>query len=428
MDAGTALQQSSDTTGGVGSLLQQEHTQLAPLEAQAKQTMDQPIPKPDLKKSPDAPQAPSSETPLEWAAAINVLAGIGGARARTGATTALTAFSSGMNALKQAKLDQFSQASTQWKEANQQVLDTNKEQIEAYTAALNDKKLSVSEQMAEIQRIAAEYHNDIMAQLGAARNYDGVARTLDMMQHHTDDLKTKYDQMALQEQKLQQAIDAKTKPTLDDDAISQAVESWYKTGSLNGTGISTRANNPNLVAVQNLMAKTHPDFDLAKAQLQFASQKAQTTSSARTFGNQFTRLTFASNMLDKSIPSMLAAGKNLGITPSTDFNALANVLRSHASDPAYANFRTQVRAVASDYAQFIGRGTGTVHSDEEALKILNDAMGQGSLQGFAQGINAERQNAKSAQQQTQSDIQNQSQPSGNSNGDSGGGWSIEPAQ
>lgn len=184
-------------------------------------------------------------------------------------------------------------------------------------------------------------------------------------------------------------------------AIKQAAEGILKTGSVTSAGLGY-GWNPAKQAVDNYLAAVHPDFNRGEAGLAYKEEGKEVTSVATKIAN----VRFASNMLDKSIPSMLESAKKLGLDTSTDINSIYNYAEKHLSDKDFTNFAAQIRAVASDYAQFIGRGSGTVHSDEEALKVLNQNMGQTALEGFADAINVEKKNVEEASKTTKEETLN----------------------
>lgn len=204
MDAGTALQQSTQAGGNVGDLLQQEKTTLEPMNQKVQADSQKQVPQPDLKKAPSTPD-PSGlmQDATSWVATLSVLSGLGGAFSRQHATMGLDAFAAGLNGFTKGKMDAFKEQTATWKEANQSVIENNKAQIEQYKSAMQDKKLSIDEQMAEIKTVASQYHNDVLAQAAEQKNFTLVARTIDIMQSNNDKL-------ALQVQGLQQKIDATT--------------------------------------------------------------------------------------------------------------------------------------------------------------------------------------------------------------------------
>lgn len=165
-----------------------------------------------------------------------------------------------------------------------------------------------------------------------------------------------------------------------------AIHAGAKPSSL-GLGYSI---GPVKKAVENYIAHTYPDFDMAKAQMGYSADVSAEKDLAKTAK----KIELASNILDESIPSLIDIGEKYSLGPSTDLNKVYNFIKSHASDEDKSNFSTQLRAVTTDYALFIGRGRLTVHSDKEALKILNEDMGINSLKGFQTAVKVEEENVK----------------------------------
>lgn len=159
------------------------------------------------------------------------------------------------------------------------------------------------------------------------------------------------------------------------------------------------ANNPLRAAAMRLHKEEYPDEDTADTHLGYVEK----TSEQRTLGTQVPKIKLASNILENSIPSLIDQAKKLGLSPSMDLNAVVNFARHHMSSKEYNNFSTQLRAVTTDYAQFIGRGRPTVHSDEEALKILSENGGITSLEGFQEAVGTERGNVYKGIDQTKAE-------------------------
>ena len=83
---------------------------------------------------------------------------------------------------------------------------------------------------------------------------------------------------------------------------------------------------------------------------------------------------------------------------------MIKVIAEHSNDPDYKNLQTQIRAVTTDYAQLVGRGKQTVHSDEEALGILNTKMNVASIKGFQDAVTAEKENLQKGIKDTEDDL------------------------
>jgi len=160
------------------------------------------------------------------------------------------------------------------------------------------------------------------------------------------------------------------------------------------------ANAPQREAAMRLFHEKYPEDNLATNALNYKLKQKEISQ----FANTDLQLKSASNLLDSSLPSLLDAAKQYGISDKTDLNKIRNFYQQHMSDPAYNNFRSQLRAVISDYAILTGRGKQTVHSDDEAMKILNDSMGLGSLEGFKRAATTEMKNISAANEKTKQGI------------------------
>jgi hypothetical protein len=129
-----------------------------------------------------------------------------------------------------------------------------------------------------------------------------------------------------------------------------------------------------------------PDFDYTSANRKYVAALSE----SRSVGTMAAKIKLGGNLLEKSIPPMLKAAEDVGLSESTDLNVVYNSVKRHLSDKDFAKFSTLLRATTSDYAVFLGRVSVSVHSDEEALKILHDNMGVTSLKGFSDAVDVER--------------------------------------
>jgi hypothetical protein len=152
--------------------------------------------------------------------------------------------------------------------------------------------------------------------------------------------------------------------------------------------------------IQKLAYELHPDLDISQATIDYASGKKRSLALA----GPEVKIRLASNILDESIPSLMEAADKVGLSPSTNINAVYNAVKTRLSDRDFQNFSTQLRAVTTDYANLVGRGSGTVHSDEEALKILNENKGISSLEGFRDAVSAETKNLEKGLERTRSSL------------------------
>ena len=276
-----------------------------------------------------------------------------------------------------------------------------------------------------------EAHNNLMERLavterGQDTRYDSTTRGQDMRNDSTtrgqdmrNDSTTRGQDMRNDTQRRGQ--DMRQGAGADEDKVNAAVEYAKQFG----IGSIPAWLKP---AVMERLNKDGAIKDIPKNIADNAGLKTGEQTKEKVLAQQKTQITLASNILDKSLPSLMDAAKKLGLGENIDFNSLANFAKRHMSSADYANFSTQLRAVASDYSAVINRGQRTtVHSDEEALKILPSGAGMGTLIGFGQGVKAEVGNIKKGISTTEKELKD-GEPSGISepgpNPDASG-WSFE---
>lgn len=216
--------------------------------------------------------------------------------------------------------------------------------------------------------------------------------------------------------------DEKYQAYKSDPSMTPALKAYMHSGSLSvALGASGgRAGNSyqeKAAALRRMAQEQDPDFDPAMAQFKYAGYKKELA----TVETQNGKISLASNILDSSIPSLIDSAKKLNLGPSTSINALYNAAKKQFNSSDFKNFSTQLRAATTDYAQFIGRGQGTVHSDEESLKILNENMNTSSLEGFKDAVSVERANVQKGIDDTIDSIDSKVNGKPSKSASSGGG-------
>jgi hypothetical protein len=409
MDEVTKALQGNDEASR--ALLKQQSADQAPIIDKAMKTAAQPNPEPPkLQRAPEAPKEHEfGSAAQEWTMAMAVLAGAVGAFSRQHATTALNAFQSGVNGFRQGNKEAFDDNFKQWEAASKSAVENNKILQNQYKAVLDNKKLSLDDQLTQIQLIASKYHDQLTYNAASERNMILISKIL------------KSQNAAAQKVQLATEKLNAMKPTADQSLdhykdLSEIADEYLETGDKNAAigrisrgkgGDADRATVNAIISKkmkeQNLTAK-----DIVKRRLQYASD----VSGAHRTGTQGGELQLATNLLDKSLPSMMDAARKVGLSESTDLNAIENALKKRGSSQDLANFSTQLRAAVSDYALMTGRGRLTVHSDNEAIKVLNENMGITSLQGFVDAAQTERRNVLAGVAETRENLGGADAPEG----------------
>ena len=388
-------------------LVQQEQAQMQPQIEKYNQLQSQPMPTPpDLPKTTPPPQQEDfGKESNGFLAAMAVLSTIAGARSRQHATTALNAFAAGVNGYKQGNQQAFENATKTWKESTDAAIQSAKELTDQYKEQLESRKDSQTEILNNLKLIGTANQDPLMANVDdmniAAKIYEMRLSAQEKAQEHQDIM-----QMRLAQEK--EKKEEPDKPTWTPETIEGEARYLAKTGKFSSNLGRLTSKDPNRVAALNRAFELNPQLDLA------ASEAAQAgrVSESRKEGGQAGSIEMAANLLDSSIPSLKAAAAKVHIGQFPDLNAIENYGLTHAGDKDFQNYRTQVRAVISDYSLLIGRGRQTVHSDEEAKRIFNENMGSGQLEGFTDAIQTEAENARKGVDKTQGTDSVKQAPSG----------------
>lgn len=401
------------------ALLKSQTAEQAPVIAAAQKTAAGPNPEPPkLQPTPQAPaQHEFGSDAQEWIMAMSVLSGIAGAFSAQHGTTALNAFKAGVDGFKQGDRQAFDDNFKQWEAASKSAVENNKILQDQYKSVLENKKLTLDDQLTQIQLIASKYHDQLTYNAASERNMILISKILESQE--------KAAQKADEKTKKLNAMKPTADKSLDHhEELSELADEYLSVGGANSSIISARlgrgaAGNSDRQILNTLIAQKKKeqkitDQDLIKRRLQYASD----LSGAHKTGAQGGELQLATNLLDKSLPSMMAAAKKVGLTESTDLNAIYNALKKHGSSQDLANFSTQLRAAVSDYALMTGRGRLTVHSDNEAIKVLNESMGITSLQGFVDAATTESKNVSAGVKETRENLGGSAAPA------EGGGETI----
>lgn len=380
-----------------------------------KQTAAQPMPQaPAAPKATPAPEMKQiQEDSQGWISAMSVLSALVGGRGRAKGTGALQAYAAGLNGIREGNQQAFENSYKTWKANQDAMFKEADEEMNRYKAVLEDRKMTENEQIQAINVIGAEHENTLMsdakdvAQAGAV--YDSAIKAKIGAQAFVDKLEVKKNMADAEQEKQMQKFK-------DDPATTSLADAYHSgvpiTTLVKGIGKDAQYKAQ---AIQDAAKEKYGDFDWAEQHNKYMARGSE----LRGISTMAGKIELGGSLLDKSIPSMLAAAERVGLSESTDLNTLYNTAKRHLSDQDFQNFATQLRATTSDYALFLGRGRQTVHSDQEALRILSEDMGVTSLKGFRDAVAAERANTSAAIDESLGREPKQSPAVA--------GWSIQPA-
>jgi len=207
-------------------ILAQEESEMRPLVEGVKKTVATPLPKmPHEQPVPPAPQAPdkSGQAATDWLQATLVLSAIAGAFSRNSATVALNAFAGAINGFKAGQIEKFNEDYKAWKAASERTIANNKIVTDQYQAVLQNRKISLDEQMAQIQIVATQYKDRIMFEASASKSYTMVAQLLEKQREFEAKMQHDMDKIDRTHAGRMEEIEARARQRLD----SPGGIEWY---------------------------------------------------------------------------------------------------------------------------------------------------------------------------------------------------------
>jgi hypothetical protein len=360
-----------------------------------------PIPQaPQQQKLPAAPDAKDYQKgAMEFASAMAVLGAVAGRFTRAPGGAALNAFAGALKGWQEGNLQAYENAAKQWEQNTKATIENNQQLMEKYKIALQNRQLNIDQQMAEIQLISAQYHDKMMYDAAAAKNYTLVAQIYEKNQQYTEKAKLAADALQLkrdqQREKNEQSAaywlspeGQERLPTLS-PAQQAGVKQLIDIYAQKGTGKSAIAQNRqqyiNEYTAEHGIAPT--SAQITEWEAERAGAKAEATAVGRRAGG----LAVAVQEAHDTVPNVLAAAQKSAGRGLATWNAAENRWKVEKGDPDFAYYVQQLNSLINVYGRVIsGGGKGTVSDLEHARQMLNPNMPlsavEGSLRGFSREI------------------------------------------
>lgn len=392
---------------------------------------------PQQQKSPPPPdQKEYQKDAMAWASAFAVLGAVAGRFTRAPGGAALSAFAAAVKGWQTGNLQAYESAAKQWEQNNKVALENNRQVMEQYKLALEDRKTNIDDQMSKIQLISAQYHDQIMYDAAAAKNYTMVAGIYDKnvqftqkatdaaakLQEKRDEQKTKNEQSAaywlspegqarLPSLSPQQQAGVKQ---LVDIYASKAVKGG-ETGRLVSMENAERAERgePPMTAQEEVSfnQRAHPprsasamsvdafkqDFkqkngrDPTGEEIQnFRAQQVGKSAEERAVGNRAGAIALAVDEVTKTIPNVRAAAEKSAGKGLATWDKIENKWKVEKGDADFAYYTQQLNSLVNIYGRVIsGGGKGTVSDLEHAREMLNPNMPLTAVGGALRGFETE---------------------------------------
>jgi hypothetical protein len=340
--------------------------------------------------APDAKEY--QQDAMEFASAMAVLGAVAGRFTRAPGGAALGAFAAALKGWQSGSLQAYENAAKKWEADTKTTLENNRQVMEQYRQALQDRKMNIDEQMSNIQLISAKYHDQMMYDAAQSKNYTMVAQIYEKNMQYTE----KASEAAA---KLQQKRDEqKTKN-------EQSATYWLSPGGQAELNAVNPDGTPKYSEAQKAGVKQMIDLygqkqvgksAIANDRAQFISEfeeregrkptsaeitdwegnRAGATAYGRTAGTQGARVENAVNEVEQLIPQAVEASHNLPRGKFVNVNQLMQSYEKGTSDPAYNDFALANFSLVNAYTRAMNpQGVPRIQErlEQHAAGILSTA-------------------------------------------------------
>jgi hypothetical protein len=399
---------------------------------------------------PPMPAAPQQQRPepapdakeyqkgaMEFASAMAVLGAVAGRFTRAPGGAALGAFAAALKGWQSGNLQAYENAAKKWEADTKTTIENNRTVMEQYKLALQNRQMNIDEQMSKIQLISAQYHDQLMYDAAASKNYTMVAQIYEKnfqytekaadaaakLQEKRDEQKAKNEQNAAywlspdgqarlptlspaQQAGVKQLIDIyaakNAKPQNEvieqfkrehPDATAQEIQEFIASGK------PPRAA-PAMALAQ--FKKEHPNATSEEIQ-KFAADYAGSVSYGRTAGTQGARVENAANEVEQLIPQALETSRALPRGKYVKVNEAIQAYERGTSDPAYNDFALANFSLVNAYTRAMNpQGVPRIAErlEQHAIGILSTATSQQAYEVQVNRLWKEVQASKTATAKT----------------------------
>lgn len=386
---------------------------------------------------------------MEFAAAMAVLGAVASKFTRVSGTASLSAFAGALNGWKQGNLEAYENAAKKWEQDTKATLENNRQIMEQYKLALENRKMNIDEQMSQIQLTAAQYHDKMMYDAAAAKNYTLVASIYEKnaqftqkateaaakLQEKRDEQRQKNEQSATYWLSPEGQARFQQLPPPQQAAIKQMIDIYAskavkggQAGQLVSQENAERAarGEPPMTAQEEIsfIQSIHPprsapamaveafkrDFQAKNGRAptgeeitKFAASYSGEQSYGRTAGSQGARVENAANEVVQLIPQAIEASRNLPRGKFVPVNILVQKWDQGTSNPAYNDFLMANFSLLNAYTRAMNpQGTPRIQErlEQHALGVLSTATSEQAYEVQVRRLWKEVQASKTATAKT----------------------------
>jgi len=293
---------------------------------------------------------------------------------------------------------------------------------------LKNKKSRIADQISQYRVVAAKYDRQDAMVAAQSRSLDAMWRSLESRKTAMSRLEESH-QRATEAIELRRELAAKKDGSAGlseryktDATYKQNVDYWAKFmqrgGSLPARFAQSGAGKimmPDILNVVPTLGGGNPS-DMTANKL---SQR-EMTAEAQKLGTQAASVAIANKELERFIP---AAEKAVDAVPRSGWRPINQLIQAGENtwSPEQKQFVIANRAVQTAYAQLIQRGAPTVHSSEEAEKMLSTADSQAVYKAAMKQLRIEGEQAEAGLNDAREDLMKRAREMGSSPGEPAGG-------
>jgi|SRR5579863_1523567 len=381
----------------------------SPLSAMGQPPAPTPPPQYPALNTPPMPQQPNLQQPqgqapdakdyqkgaMEFASAMAVLGAVAGRFTRAPGGAALGAFAAALKGWQSGNLQAYENAAKKWEADTKTTLENNRQVMEQYRQALQDRKMNIDEQMSQIQLISAKYHDQLMYDAAQSKNYTMVAQIYEKNVQYTD--KATQAAAKLQEKRDEQKVKNEQSATY---WLSPAGQGELNAVNADGTPKYSEAQKAGVKQLIDIYAakqvgksaiaqdrqqyinefKAENGRDPTSAEItKWEGDRAGATAYGRTTGSQGARVENAVNEVEQLIPQAVEASHNLPRGQFVKINELMQSYEKGKSDPAYNDFALANFSLVNAYTRAMNpQGVPRIQErlEQHAIGILSTATSQ----------------------------------------------------
>ncbi len=376
---------------------EQNQAALAPRYSALSKTMAQPRPAiPNQRPLPNAPKREDfQQDAMLFASAMAVLGAVAGRFTRTPGEASLKAFAGAVNGWQEGNLEQYNSKVKEWEANTKKTIENNQQVLEKYKLTLANRKANIDEQMSQIQLIAAQYHDKMMYDAAAAKNYTLVADIFQKNWEYTDKAKTAADKLKAKYDEDQKKLEATANYWMSPDGVAKRATLTPEQNAAIDKMISSRATGKSAIAQdrQQFINEYTDEHGVppTSAQInQWQNERAGSRAEETVVGRRAGNIAIAVQEAHDTVPNVWTAAQKSAGKGLATWNKIENKWKVEKGDENFAYYVQQLNSLINVYGRVIsGGGKGTVSDLEHAREMLNPNMPLSAVKGSLRGFTTE---------------------------------------